>query len=175
MANHPRRMYESAMLRIRDADILSRSLVSSDSASILRILGMEILLKTAVALSGIEPKRSHNYAALWNQLPADAHHRVMVVAKRRLPGHAELSNVPKLLVWYRYIFEKVRYPYEQFEDYTEDEIRELSRLWGQDLGAEIEEALVRYYPNELICLIEGLKVYVEEKLSHNALETDRVA
>lgn len=175
MANHPRRMYESAMLRIRDADILSGSLALTDSSSILRILGMEILLKTAVALSGIKPKRSHDYVALWNQLSSDARGLIMDVATQRMPGHADLSNVPKLLAWYRYIFEEVRYPYEQFEDYTDDEVRELSRFWGEDLEAETEEALVRYYPDELTCIIEGLKVYVEARLTNDALEADGAA
>jgi hypothetical protein len=175
MANHPRRMYESAMSRVQDADILSRALRPTDSANILRILGMEILLKAAVALSGTEPKKSHNYLALWNQLPDNVRTQITDIAKRRMPGHADLSNIPKLLTWYRYIFEEVRYPYEAFENYAEDEIRELSRFWGEDLEADIEEALVRYYPSELTCLIEGLKVYVEAQLPNNALEADRGA
>lgn len=174
MANHPRRMYQSAMSRIEDAEVLSRSLRATDSGSILRILGMEILLKAAVALSGNEPVKSHNYVAIWKQLPVDVRDSVMEVANKRMPGHADLSDVPKLLTWYRYIFEKVRYPYEEFENYTEAEIRELSRYWGEDLDASLEDALVRYYPSELTCLIEGLKAYVEHQLS-NTLESDRVA
>jgi hypothetical protein len=163
-------MYESAMSRIGDADTLSSSLRLSDSASILRILGMEILLKAAIALAGLEPKKSHNYLSLWNQLPVHVRDRVVEVANRRMPTHADLSNIPKLLTWYQYIFEKIRYPYEQFENYTDEEIRELSRFWGDDLDAAVDEALVQYYPNELTCLIEGLKVFVEAQLSNQSLE-----
>lgn len=90
----------------------------------------------------------------------------MAVALKRMPGHVDLSKPEYLLGWYRFVFEKARYPYEQLEGYTEEEAKQLGELWAS-LGAPIEEALVRYYPSELICLLEGFKAHVEKELSNH--------
>jgi hypothetical protein len=75
------------------------------------------------------------------------------VAKVRMPGHTDFSNLTKLLKWYQYIFEKARYSYELYDTFKEQ--KELGELW-EELEAPTHEAVVQYYPQELICLIEGL-------------------
>jgi hypothetical protein len=44
--------------------------------------------------------------------------------------------------------------------YTLKEQAELGDFWLA-LGAPTEEAVVQYYPTELMCLIHGLETYIE--------------
>lgn len=154
-------MYSEAIDRLGDADILAQSLTArSDSEAILRILAFEVLLKCALVVAGQEPRNSHNYSSLWLGLPVAVREEVLAVANTRMPGHADLSDVGRLLGWYRFIFEKARYHYELYSGYTAHEQSELGALW-LSLGAPTEEAVVQYYPLELECFIAGLRAYVE--------------
>ena len=155
------RMFREAHGRLHDADILARSVDTySDSQAILRILGLEILLKCALVLSGQTPKNSHNYRNLWLGLPGSVRQQVLEVAAARMPGIADLSNLEEKLDWWRFVFERARYHYEFYENYTLQEQTELGELW-MALGAPDHEAVVQYFPSELHCLIEGLTAYVE--------------
>ena len=56
--DHVKRMYKEANNLIYDAGILSRNLdQKSDAASLLKILGFEILLKCALLVSNQKPKK----------------------------------------------------------------------------------------------------------------------
>jgi hypothetical protein len=157
-------MRAEAKDRLHDADILGSSLdTRSDSQSFLRVLAFEVLLKAAVLVSGQARAGGHKYKQLWAELPEPARAEILATARARSPGHANLSNVEGLLVWYQFIFEKARYHYEIYDGYTLDEQRELGRLWDE-IGAPTEEAVVQYHPEELFCLTEGLLAYVEKAL-----------
>jgi hypothetical protein len=155
------RMFQEAQDRLHDADILACSLdTRSDSQAIIRILGFEILLKCALLLSGQEPKNSHNYKNLWLGLPGGVRKKVLQVASARMPGYADLTNLEEKLKWWQFVFERARYHYELYENYTLEEQTELGELWVA-LGAPNHEAVVQYFPSELQCLISGLTAYVE--------------
>lgn len=158
------RMFASALARLSDAKILSQNLdTASDAPALLSILGFEILLKCAALSSGAAAVRTHNYVTLWDALPNEAQAEILRAATARMPGHANLLELKKILRWYQYIFEKVRYPYEIFAGYSLDEEREISELWIS-LGAPTNEALIQYYPMELECLIFGLRAYLEPRV-----------
>lgn len=164
MSATPRRMLDAALARLHDAGILAESFrAESDADSLVSILAFEILLKCALLLSGASSASGHGYWKLWNKLPENARREILSVAHARMPGHADLADIQKLLQWYQYIFEKARYPYELFEGYSAQEEDELTQLW-LDLGAPVDEALVQYYPMELTCLIAGLRAYVEQRV-----------
>ena len=154
------RMFHEAQDRLHDADILACSLdTRSDSQAIIRILGFEILLKCVLLLSGQEPKKSHNYKKLWHGLPGNVRKEVLRVASERMPGHADLSNLEEKFDWYWFVFERARYHYELYENYSLKEQTELGELWIA-LGAPSNEAVVQYFPLELMCLIAGLTAYI---------------
>ena len=154
-------MLHEAKDRLHDADILARSIdTRSDSQAIIRILGFEVLLKCAPLLSGQEPKNSHNYKKLWLGLPGHVRKQVLEVASARMPGHADLTNLDDKLTWWQYVFERARYHYELYENYTLKEQAELGELWIA-LGAPNQKAVVQYFPSELVCMIEGLVAYAE--------------
>jgi hypothetical protein len=165
MSATPQRMFASALARLHDATILSQNLATaSDAPALLSILGFEILLKCALIISGAPAARTHRYVKLWNALPESSRKEVLEVAHARMPGESDLSDIEKLLNWYQYIFEKVRYPYEMFEGYSIQEEHELAELWVS-LGAPTEEALIQYYPMELECLITGVRTFVERRVA----------
>jgi hypothetical protein len=164
MSDRIRRMYREAQDRLHDADLLASSLgTRSDSLAIIRILAFEVLLKSALLVSNQEPKPSHNYKKLWLGLPGYARQEILAVASERMPGHADLSQVEKLLHWYQFVFERARYHYELYDSYTLAEQYELGQYW-LELGASTEEAVVQYHPLELDCLITGLNAYVKKAL-----------
>lgn len=165
MTDHASRMYSQAKARIDDADILSSALDrQSDSDSIIRILGFEVLLKCAALLSlGKIPRVSHSYFALWEQLPAEVINEIMQVALTHMPGHADLRQMKTLLDAYELVFKKARYYYELYEGCTKAEVREAGERWEAN-GAKDEDAAVVYYPNELGCLIEGLSRFIVRRL-----------
>ena len=164
MSDHAIRMLREAETRIADAAVLSQSMEArSDSAALLKILGFEVLLKCAVLLHGCKPGKSHNYVALWRQLPSVVRDSILASARDRMPGTADLSDPEALLRNYRFVFEKARYYYEFYESYSLDEQQELGQLW-LDRGAPESEAEVKYHPEELECLIHGLRVFIHGKL-----------
>ncbi len=115
----------------------------SDSAALLSILGFEVLLKCAIVLSGTSPKNNHKYAAQWSTLPESVRNEILNSAVSRMPGYTDFSDLNKLLIAYQFAFEKGRYHYEFFKDYSLVEQFELSQFW-MDLGAPLDEALVQY-------------------------------
>lgn len=170
MNHDAKRMFSEALARINDANILAGSLnTASDSSALLRMLGFEILLKCAIRLSDQLPKQSHAYTKLWRVLPEDAQKEIVKAAKERSPGHTDFSSLNKLLINFQFVFQKARYHYELYEGWTPQEMDELGKLW-LELGAPTEEAVVQYHPEELFCLIEALKAYIEPRLSNNSFE-----
>ncbi len=165
--NHDvKRMFDEALARISDANILAESLnTASDSSALLRILGFEILLKSAILLSGQLPKQNHDYAKLWRALPGYAQKEILRTATERSPGHTDFSNLDKLLLDFQFVFMKARYHYELYKGWTPEEMQDFGKLW-EELGAPIDEAVVKYHPEELFSLIEGLKAYIEPRLSN---------
>ena len=161
--DHIKRMYREANGYIDDSGILSRNLdTKSDSAALLKILGFEILLKCSLLVSNQKPKRTHNYYELWLCLPGNAQKKIIKNAESRMHDINDLSNIEDLLKNYQFVFEKARYYYEFYEGKTLEEQHERGVLWAKK-GSPLEEAKVRYFPDELECLIYGLTEYIKEK------------
>lgn len=157
-------MYREALDRLHDADILARSNdAQSDSGQIIRILAFEVLLKCALLLAGQSPKANHNYAKHWLGLPGAARKEILTLAADRMAGSTDFSDVPTLLNWYQYIFEKARYGYELFDGFSAEEKTEIEEIWVTD-GSLNQEAFVQYYPLELQSLIFGLSEHIAGKL-----------
>lgn len=156
MHDHVQRMLGEAEGYIYDAALLEESLFAkSSAASLLNILALEILLKAAALAYTGKYSRTHKYVALWDDLPADTQRDALAVACARYPGHADLSDVKQLLSNYEFVFTKVRYHYELYESYSLAEQKELGEYW-EELGAPIDESVVRFQPMELSALLHGL-------------------
>lgn len=160
-----KRMYAEALSRLNDADVLAKSVhTQSDAPALLRILGFEVLLKCALRLSGLAPRKTHDYFALWQALPPETDAEIMRVARARMPGLADLSDLRRPLEAYRHVFERARYYYELHEGRTAEELHERARAL-EARGALVDEADVKYYPTELDCLIEGLREFIGPRVT----------
>lgn len=145
MTDQIQRMFSEALDRINDADILAGSLESqSDSQAIIRILAFEVLLKCALLVGGQKAKANHNYNNHWLRLPGYVQQEIMEVAVHRRCGYADLSNLEKLFKWYQFIFEKARYHYELYENYSLAEQAEL-----ENFGIQLEHQLKRQLSNTI--------------------------
>jgi hypothetical protein len=113
------RMLNDAQARLHDADILGAALnTQSDSQAFLRVLAFEVLLKAAVLASGTASATGHDYKRLWTTLPEHSQQEILDVARTRMPGHADLSDIDVLLFWFKFVFERARYAYELSDGLT---------------------------------------------------------
>lgn len=162
---HATRMYDEANARLHDAAFMEHSgRAQSDSASIIRVLAFEVLLKCALHLRNRPRERSHDYVRLWGLLSAPNQEEILNVARCRMPGHADLSELDELLADFKRVFDQARYYYELSEGETPEEHQRKGELW-QAQGGRPEEAEIRYQPNELTCLIAGLSSFIERRIS----------
>ena len=91
MDDHTARMLSEAQDRLHDADILSHSLAAvSDSASLLRILALEVLLKAWLYSQRISFKRNHNYKALWGAFSQTS--QAAIIKRRKRVGSWKTSR-----------------------------------------------------------------------------------
>lgn len=154
------RMYNEAVARLADADLLDQSgCAQSDSASILRVLAFEVLLKAALVRSGRSPW-GHVYHELWRTLPLDVQEDVLRVANMRMPGVVNPIELDEILKDLHRVFVKARYSYELYEDYSIGEQHQIGEWWIE-YGAPEHDADIRYRPEELECLVAGLKDVLE--------------
>ncbi|WP_417319532.1 hypothetical protein [Emcibacter sp.] len=101
------RMYEEAKGRIYDAELLQGMLTKSDSASIIKVLGFEVLLKCALCISAPkQSRRGHKYGDLWSKLPSNVQNMVLDSAKSRMEGHADFRDIDRVSGSLQIVFEK---------------------------------------------------------------------
>jgi len=142
---------------LHDAGLLEKSFAAqSYAASVLKVLALEILLKAAGLAYIGKYSRTHKYVALWEDLPAQVRGDVLAIGAMRFAGHADLSDVKMLLHDYEFVFTKVRYHYELYEDYSFAEQKELGDYWVE-LGAPENESIVNFHPMELSAMLHGLQ------------------
>jgi hypothetical protein len=170
-------MYREACSRIDDADFLGRHLPPSkyNSDHLLRVLGLEVLLKATLKLADVDYRArgtgGHDYEALFNRLPQDARGEVLKVAVDRMRGwtketYPDLVDIStddglnKVLRQSEQHFMRARYQYEFFEGFTQDEQRVVEQRW-LERGGPSDEADCVSYPEEVGAIIAGLRAYIE--------------
>jgi HEPN domain-containing protein len=174
------RMYREACSRIDDADFLAKHWPASacNSDHLLRVLGLEVLIKAVLKLAGADyPARGgggHDYEALFNRLPQDARREVLKVAIYRMrgvtkevyPNFVDISNgrgLNKVLRQSSEFFTSARYQYEFLEGHTQEEQRAIEQRW-MERGGPSDEAHTVCYTEEVGALIAGLRAYIEARV-----------
>ena len=174
------RMYREACSRIDDGTFLAQHWPSSASGSdyLLRVLGLEVLLKAALRLFGVPYATAggagHRYVALWASLPPEARREVIAVALERMHGAScggeyealDLSNgrdVDRALNQAEAYFACARYQYEYSEGLTDAERLAVEERWIER-GAPLSEAESVTRAPEVDALIAGLRRLIETRL-----------
>lgn len=150
--------------RLADADILEgRSEAPTDSAYLLRLLAMELLLKATARIDDIDPGKGHGYPALFKKLPKPVSDGLVEVAQNRMTTSADFSDVGRVLGAWAKNFVDLRYPYEKYEGMTPQVYNERTEAWIEN-GAALESADFQYYPEELHGLVFALQKHVQSWL-----------
>ncbi|GBG15805.1 uncharacterized protein NMK_3417 [Novimethylophilus kurashikiensis] len=159
-----RLMYQEALQRLKDAETLSQVIPlgeRTDSAYILQLLGLELLLKIVFETALSKPGVGHKYEKLFGELPQSLQTRLLASANKRVQ-HSELAiNHERVLEEWGKNFVDLRYPWERYATLSEEQYSSLGEEWVSK-GAPLEEATFRYHPEELFSFIEALRIVAAE-------------
>lgn len=162
-------MHEEALQRLRDAETLSEAMglgEQSDSPYLLRLLGLELLLKVVFESVLHKPAHGHKYEELFTELPNDLQARILSVAGERIGPSALVGNHASVLKELGQNFIALRYPWERYATLSEEQYSRIGSEWLAK-GAPLAEATFRYHPEELVGILAALQVIVAE-LSHGS-------
>ena len=165
-------MLREAQNRIADASILSQSIKTrSDSAYLLNLLALEILLKCSILISTGKLEHGHKYFDLFEKLPDEKSNKIILNAKNTQGPIANFSDLKAKLQIFESNFIKLRYPYEKYTEITEEEYISRGNEW-LNRGAITEGADFQYYPNELYGLNQALIQDIDAWLANQTIKAD---
>ena len=159
-----RLMYQEALQRLKDAETLSQAISlgeSADSAYLLKLLGLEILLKIVYEFTLCKPGRRHEYEKLFGELPQNLQTRLLALAGERVGLSALAENHELVLKEWGKNFVALRYPWERYATLSEEQYSTISEAWVSK-GAPLEEATFRYHPEELVGMLSALCLVAAE-------------
>ena len=146
--------------RLQSAELLRISGDGSDSAYLLRLLGFELLLKVIFEESrGVSAPRHHRYAEIFTALPADVQTKLVRLAGERIGPSALASDPIQVLTELGANFIGLRYPYDKYAGMSAVEYAKAGSDWVA-AGAELQSAVFRYHPEELVGLTYGAQQFI---------------
>jgi hypothetical protein len=163
-----RLMYQEALQRLQDADTLSDAMalgvVGSDSPYLLKLLGLELLLKFVFESVLRKPGRGHEYEKLFGELPQPLQTRLLSLAGERIGPSALVGNHEAILQEWGQNFIALRYPWERYAALSEEQYSNIGEAWVSK-GAPLAEAMFRYHPEELCGFLAALGLVAQEMAS----------
>lgn len=159
-----RLMHQEALQRLKDAEILSQAVSlgeRTDSAYLLKLLGLELLLKIVYESTLSKPGRGHEYEKLFGELPQNLQARLLALAGERAGPSALAANHELVLKEWGQNFVALRYPWERYATLSEEEYSTIGEAWVSK-GAPLEEATFRYYPEEMVGFLSALCLVAAE-------------
>lgn len=159
-------MWSEAQKRICDAETLERATGgSSDSHVLLRLLGLELLLKITYELSLRKSAPSnHEYKDIFGGLPIETQSAILELAGTRIGPSKLASSLPEILSTLGKNFIALRYPWVRYKGMTEVDFANAGNDWLAK-GAPDDEAAFLFYPNELRGLIFGLTEHLKSNFN----------
>lgn len=163
-------MHREGNARLSDADLLHSAWppAQSDSASIISVLAFEVLLKCVhFAENGstrpVGLRDGHDYISIWQSLSEATRERIILAAEERITGAVKMAQIEIVLNDFANVFKRARYYYELYEGKTLREQAEEGEDWLKR-GANLDEARIRYRPQELTCLVHALNAEISRHL-----------
>lgn len=153
-----KQIYQEGLKRYQDGEKLQK-VSDSDSGYLLKLLGFELLLKAALYVDKRQEDFSHNYYAVYCTLSKELKEKLIGDAQQASQIFDIKKRIELLLRWYEYNFVRLRYPFQNYENMTEEEYKQYSNLY-MELGCPDGEAEFEYYPEELRGLFIALQNYV---------------
>jgi hypothetical protein len=158
-------MYREAQQRLDDAERLSNAFEigeHSDSPYLLELLGLELLLKLIYEVNSGKPSsHKHEYEKIYNDLPSGIQERLINLAGEWIGPSGLNDRTDEILKEWGKNFIALRYPYEKYKGFSEEQYRKLGTDWLAS-GGELEKATFRYHPNELRGMLHALRTVANE-------------
>ncbi len=154
-----RLMHQEALQRLQDAETLHKALKHSErtnSPHLLRLLGLELLLKCVFESVVGRPGHGHEYQKLFDELPLAIQERLLSLAGERVGPSALAGNHLAILKEWGQNFIALRYPWERYANMSEEQYSKIADDW-MERGAPIEEAEFRYHPEELVGILAAFR------------------
>lgn len=162
-----RLMHQEALQLLRDADTLSHAMPlgeRSNSPYLLRLLGLELLLKFVHESVVRIPDCTHKYEKLFCNLPPELKTRLLSLATERVGPSALDQNHESILQQWGQNFIALRYPWERYKALSEEQYLNLGEEWLSK-GAPLEEATFRYHPEEMVGFLAALQHVADEMVN----------
>lgn len=154
-------MAAEAKRRIASANLLSASAGDhGDSAHLLELLALELLLKASIRIHTGAAERGHKYRVLFGMLPKPTQASLLAAASVRVGPDTQYTEIDKILDEWGTNFVSLRYPFERYEGMDHATYAARGRDWIES-GALESAADFRYYPEELA----GLLLALEDEVS----------
>lgn len=172
-----RLMHQEALQRLHDAETLSEAMAlgeRSDSPYLLRLLGLELLLKFVFESVLHELGRGHEYEKLFNELPSVLQARLLSLAGERIGPSALAENHESVLQEWGQNFIALRYPWERYAHLSEEQYSNVGNEWVAK-GAPLEEATFRYHPQELVGFLAALRLVAAEVANPSYMDSPPTA
>ena len=155
-------MKREALQRLRDAETLEGLISQTDSAYLLRLLGLELLLKVVHESEVGKCPRHHRYAEIFGGLPHDVQQCILSLAETRIGPSALGGNPIAVFREWGDNFVSLRYPWEKYEGLSNMErYSRVGAAWIAK-GAPLDEATFRYHPKELFGILHALQAFLDE-------------
>jgi hypothetical protein len=151
-------LHKEAKLRYLDGEFLNKKR-RSDSGYLLMLLGFELQLKAALYIDKGKNNTTHKYYSIYCTLSKNLKNDIIGNAQIHSQAFDIKNRIKIILESYSYNFVRLRYPYQSYENFTEEEYREYSELYSE-LGGPDGEAEFEYYPRELYGLYKALEEFV---------------
>jgi len=146
-----------------------------DASYLLRILSLELFLKTIVVLTKGESIFGHSYKEIYEYLDADTRNLILANLNSRSDVKYSNSQVKGYLAQYGKNFILIRYSYEDFVNNDIDEYSDIVRRFMQSEPHDFTHAKIIYYSKELDLLVESIKNLcdnlINDKLKKEAADT----
>lgn len=159
-----RLMHQQALQRLSDSELLHNASDDGDqfdSQYLLRLLGMELLLKVVFEKTLHEKAHGHRYDKLFKRLPEDLQDRLIRLAGERIGPSGLTDNAQSLFKEWGQNFVALRYPWERYDGLSEDQYATLEEKWIAE-GAPLKKATFRYHPEELFGMLYALQTVADE-------------
>jgi len=153
-----KQIYQEGVKRYQDGEKLQK-ITDSDSGYLLKLLGFELLMKGALYVDKGQEDFSHNYYAVYCTLSRDLKRKIVGEAQQVSQIFDIKERIESLLKWYEYNFVRLRYPFHNYKNMSEEEYKQYSDLYAE-LGCPEGEAEFEYFPEELRGLFIALQTYV---------------
>jgi HEPN domain-containing protein len=145
--------------------IIAGTLDTYDASYLLRILSLELFLKTVVILTKGESIHGHVLEEIYEYFDPEIRNSILITFNKLCDSKYSDADIKKYLAQYGKNFVSIRYPYECFKDKDMDEYLAMVRRFMESKPDDFTHAQIVYKSKELYSLVESIKSVCENLIN----------